>query len=47
MEVSRRELSGANPDHAMWLKYVDPDETEGEHYEVYEHGLEDLREKGL
>jgi hypothetical protein len=24
---------------AMWLKYVDPDEEEGEHYEVYDHAL--------
>jgi uncharacterized protein (DUF362 family) len=37
--LSRRQLSGANPDEAMWLKYVDPDEAEGEHYEVYEHVL--------
>jgi hypothetical protein len=28
-----------NPDEAMWLKYVDPDEAEGEHYEVYEQTL--------
>ena len=25
---------------AMWLKYVDPEEIEGEHYSVYERGLE-------
>ena len=37
---SRRKLSGANPEQAMWLKYVDPEETEGEHYTVYERGLE-------
>jgi len=41
---SRRSLSGANPDHAMWFKYVDPDETEGEQYDVYERGLAQLRE---
>lgn len=43
IRVSRRELSGDKPDHAMWLKYVDPEESEGEHYEVYERTLENLR----
>ena len=47
IRVSRRELSGDHPDHAMWFKFVDPDETEGEHYEVYERALDDLRDKGL
>jgi hypothetical protein len=28
----------------MWLKYVDPDETEGEHYEVYEVNLAKIKE---
>jgi uncharacterized protein (DUF362 family) len=37
---SRRELSGSRPDHAMWLKYVDPDEVEDEHYDVYEKELQ-------
>ncbi|HEX5691025.1 MAG TPA: DUF362 domain-containing protein [Roseiflexaceae bacterium] len=41
---SRRALSGANPDHAMWFKYVDPDEAEGEHFEVYERALAQMRE---
>jgi hypothetical protein len=36
---SRRELAGANPEQSMWLKYVDPAETEGEHYAVYEQAL--------
>jgi uncharacterized protein (DUF362 family) len=39
---SRRVLSGANPNHAMWYKFVDLDETEGEHYEVYEQALAQL-----
>jgi len=39
LNVSRRQLAGENPDEAMWLKYVDPDEAEGEHYEVYEQTL--------
>ena len=33
-------LSGDKPDQAMWFKYVDPEEKEGEHFEVYEHALE-------
>lgn len=36
---SRRTLSGLRPDSALWLKYVDPDETEQEHFEIYEQGL--------
>jgi uncharacterized protein (DUF362 family) len=43
IRVSRRELSGEHPDHAMWLKFVDPDEREGEHYEVYERALRQLK----
>ncbi len=39
IKVSRRELAGGHPDHAMWFKFVDPDEAEGEHYEVYERAL--------
>ncbi len=39
---SRRQLSGEHPEQAMWLKYVDPDEKEGEHYEVYERTLSHL-----
>jgi hypothetical protein len=37
---SRRELAGDHPEQAMWLKYVDPDESEGEHFEVYERALD-------
>ena len=36
---SRRQLSGERKDSALWLKYVDPDEWEGERYEVYEECL--------
>lgn len=46
LNVSRRKLSGENPDEAMWLKYVDPEEAEGEHYEVYEQTLDRLSELG-
>jgi hypothetical protein len=45
--ISRRELSRASRDHAMWLKYVDPEEAEGEHYEVYEQALAHIQEVGL
>jgi uncharacterized protein (DUF362 family) len=47
LDVSRRKLAGDKPNQAMWFKYVDPDEAEGEHYEVYEETLEDLEAKGL
>jgi uncharacterized protein (DUF362 family) len=42
IRVSRRQLAGEHPDQAMWLKYVDPAEAEGEHYEVYEQTLEKI-----
>ena len=44
IRVSRRELAGENPDHAMWFKFVDPEEAEGEHYEVYERALKHIPE---
>jgi uncharacterized protein (DUF362 family) len=40
LKRSRRKLSGDAPDQAMYLKYVDPDEAEDEHFSVYERGLE-------
>lgn len=39
LRESRRKLAGDRPDQAMWMKCVDPEEKEGEHYEVYEHAL--------
>jgi hypothetical protein len=39
LAVSRRQLSGLHTEQALWFKYVDPDEAEGEHYEVYERVL--------
>ncbi len=39
LRVSRRQLAGAHADHAMFFKYVDPEEREQEHYEVYEKAL--------
>ncbi|MHB9032834.1 MAG: DUF362 domain-containing protein, partial [Anaerolineae bacterium] len=43
--VSRRRLAGIWHRSALWLKYVDPAEAEGEHYEIYENTLRDLAEK--
>ncbi|MGD0091748.1 MAG: DUF362 domain-containing protein [Planctomycetota bacterium] len=39
-EGSRRQLSGAHKDSAIWLKYVDPEEMEGERFEVYARELD-------
>lgn len=39
IKVSRRELAGDHPEQAMFLKCVDPEEREGEHFEVYERTL--------
>jgi len=36
---SRRELAGLRKDSAMWFKLVDPEEREGERFEVYEKEL--------
>jgi uncharacterized protein (DUF362 family) len=44
---SRRAIAGSNPDEALWLKYVDPLELEGERFEIYEKTLEQIKEKGL
>lgn len=42
VRASRRILSGDHPEQAMWMKYVDPDEAEGEHFEVYERTLDEI-----
>ncbi|HQE93465.1 MAG TPA: DUF362 domain-containing protein [Anaerolineae bacterium] len=47
LRVSRRQLSGAHADHAMFFKYVDPEEREQEHYEVYEQALRHVQGLGL
>jgi uncharacterized protein (DUF362 family) len=41
-DVSRRQLSGARKGSGIWVKYVDPDETEGERFEVYEREMAKL-----
>ena len=43
LNISRRQLAGKHPEEAMWLKYIDPDETEGEHFEVYEQALQGMK----
>ncbi len=42
VKVSRRILSGDHPEQAMWMKYVDPNDAEGEHFEVYERTLREI-----
>lgn len=42
---SRRDLAGQHPEQAMWIKYVDPEESEKEHFEVYEQTLKMIAEK--
>ncbi|MCS6849028.1 MAG: DUF362 domain-containing protein [Anaerolineae bacterium] len=42
VRASRRVLSGNHPEQAMWMKYVDPEECEGEHFEVYERTLDEI-----
>jgi hypothetical protein len=41
---SRRILSGAHPEQGMWMKYVDGQEAEGEHFEVYEKTLGQVKD---
>lgn len=43
VKASRRVLSGANPEQAMWMKFVTPNDDEGEHFEVYERTLDAMR----
>ena len=44
---SRRKMAGERPDQAMWLKYVDPEEKDGEKYNVYEEALAHLKSRNL
>ena len=44
LDRSRRILSGDHPEQAMWFKYVDTEETEAEHFEVYERTLKQIKE---
>ncbi len=44
---SRREIAGPRPNSALWLKWVDPEENEGERYGIYEQSLKRLDAMGL
>jgi len=46
IRVSRRQMAGEHPQQAMWLKYVNPEEAEKEHYEVYDQTLEMIKRMG-
>ncbi|MBX3014157.1 MAG: DUF362 domain-containing protein [Caldilineaceae bacterium] len=37
VHIDRRSLKGFQPNQGMYLKYVDPDESEGEQFDVYDH----------
>lgn len=39
IRVSRRQLAGDHPEQSLWLKYIDPQDVEGEHFDVYEQAL--------
>jgi hypothetical protein len=43
---SRRDLAGKKKDSALFLKKVDPDEQEGEHFEVYAENLRMMSASG-
>jgi uncharacterized protein (DUF362 family) len=47
MRTSRRKLAGRHKNHAMYFKYVDPEEREAEHFEVYEDVLAQIQREGL
>jgi hypothetical protein len=38
-----RSAGNRRSDQALWLKYVDPDEQEGEHFEVYDQALAQMK----
>ena len=39
---SRRDMVRGKPGHALWLKFVDPDDVEDERFQVYESELKKL-----
>jgi uncharacterized protein (DUF362 family) len=43
LRSSRRILSGEHPEQAMFMKFVDPEEKEGEHFQVYEKTLQEMK----
>lgn len=42
VQDSRQKLSERHPGQAIWMKYIDPDENEGEHYPIYEQTLQQM-----
>jgi uncharacterized protein (DUF362 family) len=44
MLESRRILSGAHPEEGMWMKYVQEEEMEEEHFEVYVRTLHEMKD---
>jgi hypothetical protein len=42
IDDSRARLSKAHPGQAIWMKYIDPDESEGEQFPVYEQALQQI-----
>jgi hypothetical protein len=47
LNVSRRLLAGSHPEQGMWMKFVEPGDPEGEHFEVYEKTLQQIKEMGF
>jgi hypothetical protein len=47
VQASRRVISGDHPEQAIWMKYVEPHDPEGEHFEVYERTLAMIKAMGL
>ncbi len=47
LRISRRVLAGEHPEQALFQKFVDPEEDEGEHFEVYEQTLKEIEALGV
>lgn len=45
LELSRRRIAGSRTDQSLFLKYVDPEETEGERFELYRSNLAEMDRK--
>lgn len=43
LQASRRILSGEHSEQAMFMKFVDPEECEGEHFQIYENTLQEMK----
>jgi hypothetical protein len=46
VHASRRLLSGDHPEEGMWMKFVEPGDPDGEHFEVYEKTLARMKSLG-